>query len=103
MKDEPNYRQELRSYLIGFVLALVLTAVPFGLVATGALAPLQTLGVITVFALIQVVVHFRFFLHIDLSQQKREDLHLILFTVLLLLIMCTGMIWIMASLSERMH
>lgn len=60
------------------------------------------MALIAVFALAQIVVHVRFFLHIDLSGQKREDLQLILFTVLLLAIMSGGTIWIMANLYTRM-
>ncbi len=43
-----------------------------------------------------------FFLHIDLSRQKREDLQLILFAVLLLAIMALRTNWIVSSLSKRM-
>ena len=52
-------------------------------------------------ALAQMLVHFRFFLHVSLSQ-KREDLLLILFSAVLLTIMVAGTIWIMASLALRM-
>ena len=54
-------------------------------------------------ALVQIVVHMRFFLHVDLSRQKREDLQLILFTVLLLALMGGGTIWILTDLAARMH
>lgn len=103
MKNIPDYSTELRGYLIGFGIALGLTIVPFALVAWGGLSYRSTIAVIAIFALVQVVVHFRFFLHIDLSRQKREDLHLILFSVLLLAIMTGGMIWIMFGLAARMH
>jgi cytochrome o ubiquinol oxidase operon protein cyoD len=58
---------------------------------------------IAICGLAQVVVQFRYFLHINLSLQKREDLLLILFSVLLLAIMAGGTIWIMANLAHRMH
>lgn len=99
---EKEFRRELRSYLIGLALALILTAVPFGVVAWAGWPTGAALWLIAVFAMVQIVVHFRFFLHIDLSRQKREDLQLILFTGLLLAIMAGGTIWIMASLYSRM-
>lgn len=102
MDDNSELRGELRQYLIGFVLALALTVVPFALVAWGGLSFGMALSVIGALAVIQVIVQFRYFLHIDLSAQKREDLHLILFTVLLLTIMAAGTIWIMANLAVRM-
>ena len=57
---------------------------------------------ITLCALAQLVVQLRYFLHLDLSEQKREDLHLVLFTVLLLGIMSIGTIWILGNLAIRM-
>ena len=44
MESQPEHG--LRSYLIGFVLAVVLTAVPFYVVMTHALPPQSTLLVI---------------------------------------------------------
>jgi cytochrome o ubiquinol oxidase operon protein cyoD len=57
--------------------------------------------VIGAFALVQMLVHFRFFLHIGF-RQNREDLQLLLFSALLLTIMVAGTVWIMASLAQRM-
>lgn len=94
-------RKEFHSYVWGIALALVLTLVPFALVHWAAMRGLPLLSVIGAFALVQMVVHFRFFLHIGF-RQKREDLQLILFSTLLLVIMVAGTIWIMASLAMRM-
>ena len=102
MAARSQYRQELRSYAIGLATALVLTAIPFGLVAFFDLPRPTALAVIGVLGLLQVAVHFRFFLHVDLSRQKREDLQLILFSGLILAIMAAGTIWIMANLHTRM-
>lgn len=99
---EAEFRRERRSYLTGLALALILTLIPFGAVAWGGWSTGAVLWLIGGSALVQIVVHFRFFLHIDLSQQKREDLQLIMFTVLLLAIMASGTIWIMANLYTRM-
>ena len=94
-------RQDFHSYVWGIGLALLLTLVPFALVHWMALPRFDVLIVIGAFALVQMIVHFRFFLHIDL-RQKREDLLLIAFSALLLSIMVLGTVWIMASLASRM-
>ncbi len=60
------------------------------------------LSAIGVFSFVQIVVQFRFFLHIYFSRQKREDLQVILFSTLLLLIMAEGTIWMMARLAAHM-
>lgn len=102
MSARTQYRRELRSYVIGLAAALVLTAVSFALVAYPGLPRLAALAVIGTLAFLQIAVHFRFFLHVDLSRQKREDLQLILFSGLILAIMASGTIWIMANLHGRM-
>lgn len=96
-------RQEFHSYVWGIGLALLLTLVPFALVHWVPSIPrFSLLIVIGAFALVQMLVHFRFFLHIGFHQ-KREDLLLILFSTLLLIIMVGGTVWIMASLGMRMQ
>lgn len=95
-------REERRSYIWGFGLAVLLTICSFGAVVFKLLPSAALLPVLGVLALMQIVVHFRFFLHIDLTKQKREDLQLILFTGLLILIMVGGSIWILQSLDQRM-
>tara|TARA_R110000744_G_scaffold54426_3_gene115540 strand:- start:1129 stop:1449 length:321 start_codon:yes stop_codon:yes gene_type:complete len=100
--NDHEYRAELRSYMIGLGAALVLTVMPFALVAFLDWSTGAALSMIAVFALVQIVVHLRYFLHIDLGKQKREDLQLILFSTFLLAIMAGGTIWIMANLQMRM-
>lgn len=102
MSQADENARELRSYFIGYGLALILSIVPFALVIWSGLGLSTTLATIAGFALVQIVVHFRFFLHIDLSEQKREDLQLILFSVLLFTLMAGGTIWIMFNLRMRM-
>ncbi len=94
-------RKDFHSYVWGISLALLLTLLPFALVHWGSMRGLSLLSVVGVIALAQMVVHFRFFLHIG-WRQKREDLLLILFSTLLMVIMVAGTIWIMASLTMRM-
>lgn len=94
-------RRDFRTYLWGFILALSLTLVPFALVYWAAAPRFTLLIVIGALALIQMLVHFRCFLHITLSHQ-REDLQLILFSALLVIIMVAGTIWIMTNLALRM-
>jgi cytochrome o ubiquinol oxidase operon protein cyoD len=92
--------KEFRHYLIGFVLATVLTVIPFALVATVG-------GKVSFFALIlcailQLFVHLRFFLHLSYKGQQKEDLQLVMFTGLILFIMIGGSIWILGDLYNRM-
>jgi cytochrome o ubiquinol oxidase subunit IV len=85
----------LKSYLSGF-------ALPFGLVATAALPRQPMLIVIAVAAVIQVLVHLRHFLHLDLTTTPRENLLAILFAAILIVMMVGGSFWIMMDLHHRM-
>ena len=91
-----------RPYLLGFVLALVLTGIPFGLVVAGLLPPFTTLVIIAVLAVVQVLVHLRFFLHIDLQTTPRENLLALAFAAVLIFLMVGGTLWIMLDLNARM-
>lgn len=94
--------RETWSYVAGFVLAAILTGAAFFAVAGGVFGHHAVLWILALAGIAQLLVHLRFFLHIDLSRQKREDLQLILFSSLLLAIMVGGTIWIMGDLSAHM-
>lgn len=101
--NTPEAQRELRSYLIGGTLSAALTTLAFAVVLWLDLPHDITLGIVAVAAIAQIVVQVRYFLHIDLSRQKREDLQLIVFSLVLLALMAGGTIWIMGNLAGRMH
>ena len=102
MDKSDDYRTELRSYVVGVMLAVLLSAVAFGIVANGTISRTATLWTVAMTAVAQVVVHFRFFLHINLSASKRDDLQLIVFSLLIVALMAGGTMWILADLKTRM-
>ncbi|WP_193142779.1 MULTISPECIES: cytochrome o ubiquinol oxidase subunit IV [unclassified Meridianimarinicoccus] len=102
MQHPPDFKKERRAYLVGFVIALGLTLLPFWAVAAPWASRSLIIWAIAVCAVIQILAQFRYFLHINLSRQKREDLQLILFATLIVIIMMAGTIWIMANLAMRM-
>ena len=93
--------RETRSYLLGTALSLVLTAVAFGAVLVDTDRSIAII-VIGFAAVVQIMVQLRCFLHIGFARQQREDMQLILFSLLLLSIMAGGTIWILENLSQRM-
>jgi cytochrome o ubiquinol oxidase subunit IV len=101
-QDQNKDAPERRSAIIGFILAFVLTLAAFGIVEAGLNLPLLILAAVAILGVMQIVVHLRFFLHLDLSRSKREDLQLILFATLLIVLMVGGSIWILWSLNARM-
>jgi cytochrome o ubiquinol oxidase operon protein cyoD len=91
-----------KPYLVGLALAVILTAIPFGLVATAALPRSATMIVIAVAAVLQIIVHLRFFLHIGLRSTPLENLLAMAFAAVLIVFMVGGTLWIMFDLHHRM-
>ena len=89
-----------KSYLTGFLLAIALTVVPFGLVMTHA--SVGTPLLIAVFALAQIVVHVVYFLHVNRSEEQRWNLMALVFTGIVVCIILGGSIWIMHNLYVNM-
>lgn len=89
-----------KSYITGFLLAIALTIVPFGLVMTHA--AVGTPLIIAVFAAAQIVVHIVYFLHVNRSAEQRWNLMALVFTGVILCIILGGSIWIMHNLYINM-
>jgi len=101
-QEDDEARREALLYQIGLVLALVLSAIPFGLVAAGALGAHGLLWAIAGCALVQACVHLRCFLHIDLSTNHRHDLQLILFSACIVILMVGGTLWVIGNQRAMM-
>jgi len=97
------FHATLRDYAIGFALSAVLTAVPFWLVISHALASsLATALIVTGFAMAQMVVHMVYFLHMNGKVEGGWTLLALLFTVILLGIAISGSSWVMYHLNANM-
>ena len=95
-------RREVRTYLIGYAAALVLTCAAFAFVRWPVMASQATFAMILVLALAQGVVQFRCFLHISLARSARDDLQLVLFSSLIIALMVGGTLVILFNLHGRM-
>ncbi len=92
-----------RGYIIGFVLSVVLTAVPFWLVMAGVLSSMvATALIIFGLALVQILVHVVFFLHLDTRSEGGWTLIAFIFTAVIVAIAIAGSIWIMYHLNTNM-
>jgi cytochrome o ubiquinol oxidase operon protein cyoD len=91
-----------RTYLIGFLLSVVLTAVPFWLVMSGALTPQITGIVIVLLAVVQIMVHTVCFLHVNTRSEGGWTLMAYAFTAVMVLIVIAGSLWIMFHINSNM-
>ena len=92
----------MKDYTIGFILSVILTAIPFWLVMTHQLAPGTTKYVILAFAAVQVVVHMIFFLLMNSSSEGGWNMMALILTIILLGIVLSGSIWVMYHMNVNM-
>jgi cytochrome o ubiquinol oxidase operon protein cyoD len=95
-------RGSLKSYLTGFVLALILTAIPFALVMRGTWSSAAALAGICSAGIVQILVHLHYFLHLDSSSAARWNVLALIFTLLIMVLFVGGTLWIMYTLNYRM-
>jgi cytochrome o ubiquinol oxidase subunit IV len=98
----PVKRRENWSYVIGYGLALALTAAAFAAVRWQTFSASATLAIVLGLALAQMIVHFRFFLHVSSSRSSRDNLWLILFSALIIALMVSGTLVVLFNLRQRM-
>lgn len=93
----------MRDYVIGFVLSVVLTAIPFWLIMANPLDDKAlTGGIVVIFAAVQIVVHMIFFLHMNTKSEGGWNMLALLFTVVLVVIVLSGSLWVMHHLNTNM-
>ncbi|PRC92756.1 cytochrome o ubiquinol oxidase subunit IV [Solimicrobium silvestre] len=93
----------LKSYATGFILAVILTAIPFWLVMGNVFEKSSTTGfVILGFAAVQIVVHMIYFLHMNTKSEGGWSMLALIFTGILVIIMMSGSLWVMYHLNHNM-
>ncbi len=100
--DAPTHGTR-RDYLIGFGLSVVLTAIPFWLVMSGVIENKQvTAFVVMAFALVQIVVHMVYFLHMNSKSEGGWTMMAMIFTIIIIVIALSGSLWVMYHLNANM-
>jgi len=93
----------LSGYMTGFILSIILTAIPFWLVMAKVIADRNTaVLVLGAFAVVQIVVHMVYFLHLDAKSEGGWNMLALIFTVILVVIMLAGSLWVMHHLNSNM-
>jgi cytochrome o ubiquinol oxidase subunit IV len=100
---DDGYHATIKGYVVGFLLSVVLTAIPFWLVMGKALPSSGATAVaILAFAAVQIVVHMIYFLHMNAKVEGGWSMLALIFTAALVLIMLAGSIWVMYHLNTNM-
>lgn len=92
-----------KGYMTGFVLSIILTAIPFWLVMGNVFEKSSTTTmVILAFAGVQIVVHMVYFLHMDAKSEGGWNMLALVFTAVLVVITLSGSLWVMYHLKTNM-
>lgn len=99
---QKEWQGTLKSYVIGFLASFLLTAISFFLVSARLLSAQILMYTILGLAIAQGIVQLLFFLHIGQEAKPRWETLAFCFTVLILLVIVIGSLWIMHDLNGRM-
>mgnify|MGYP000172629034 CR=1 FL=1 len=92
----------VKSYMTGFVLSLILTAIPFWMVMDGSASHAMVLGTVVGMAVVQIFVHLIYFLHMNSRSEGGWTLLALMFTLILVVITLAGSLWVMHNLNTHM-
>ena len=101
--DDNAPHSTFKGYMTGFILSVVLTAIPFWLVMGKVFDKSSTTAlVILAFAAVQIVVHMIYFLHMNTKAEGGWSMLALVFTLVLVVITLAGSIWVMFHLNNNM-
>ena len=98
-----EHQGSLRGYLTGFVLAAILTIIPFWLVMGNVIENREiAIFVILALAVVQIFVHIIYFLHLDARSESGWNMMAFIFTAVLVIIVLGASIWVMYNENLNM-
>ncbi len=86
----------LRSYVIGFLLSIVLTIIPIVLVMNQMMGKTALVVTIMLMAILQFIVQLYFFMHIKEGEKPRYHVQTLVLGIVIVFTIVAGSIWIMA-------
>jgi len=90
-------------YMTGFILSVILTAIPFWLVMGDVFASKQLTAMLVMgIGAVQIVVHMIYFLHMSPNSEGGWTLMALIFTLIIVGIALAGSLWVMHHLNENM-
>lgn len=92
----------VKQYTIGFILSIILTVIPFGMVMAGGFSRGLLVTVIAITAVAQVLIQLVYFLHMNSSSEQRWNVIAFVYTIVCIAVLLIGSVWIMNYLHLNM-
>ncbi len=101
--EEEAPHSTFSGYMIGFIASVILTVIPFWLVM-GDVFSTQNATVVAIsgLALVQILVHMVYFLHMNFHSEGGWNMLSLIFTVVLVFITLAGSLWVMYHMNVNM-
>lgn len=96
-----SLRQQVGGYLVGFVLAAILTVLSFYIARTSLVWAPSIPIALSVLAIAQMGVHLVFFLHITSGADNINNSMALAFGLLIVMLLVFGSLWIMTHLNHE--
>ena len=100
--EERTVAQEVRGYLLGLGLAVLLTIASFWADQTREIYASGIAMALLVLAVAQIGIHLVFFLHITTAPDNENNILALAFGVLIVLLIVFGSLWVMLHLNHNL-
>lgn len=102
-KDNDHQNSSIKSYIVGFILSLVFTLIPYYIVVNHILSGSVLLVTILSFAVVQMLIQITFFLHLGRGPKPKWNLIFFAGTVGVIMFVVVGSIVIINNLHYNMQ
>lgn len=101
--NEHQFIAAVRKYVLGFLLALVLSVAGYVIVTGKLITDASTvMAVLLALAVLQLIIQLVCFLHLGLGKRSGSRTVTFIFTATMMLVIVIGSLWIMKNLDYRM-
>lgn len=98
---QKEWHGSLKSYVVGFLASLLLTGISFYIVFANLFSGHTLFYAVIGLAVAQAIIQLIFFLHVGQEAKPRWETISLCFTIMVLLIVVIGSLWIMFDLENR--
>lgn len=101
-REQKDVHGTAKSYVIGFILSLIFTAIPYYMVVNQTVTGTPLLATILGFAFLQMAVQIFFFLHLGRGPKPLYNVGFFVGTFGAIMVVVVGSVYIMAHLHDNM-
>jgi cytochrome o ubiquinol oxidase operon protein cyoD len=102
MSSHQENHGSVKSYVIGFILSIILTVIPYYLVVNHSMEIDGLVLTVMGIAVLQLLIQVIYFLHLSFKGEEQGKTLSFIFILVVVAILVVGTLWIMWNLHENM-